>query len=200
MYIYHFTKFENLLKILKSGRLFFSDLKSTNDPSEGIYPTVLIEKCLRNVCINKDEFNNIIRFFNINTALNENLNVYSISFTANNSNIHMWMEYGKYAEGVAIAFDLELLSKLLKEQTDNYLSLDKVHYDEKAVKNWIEKIYKQCKPTNDFMGMEGKILALYPYIKDKSYKTECEFRVSFVSSKPDTSTDSGGIMALAITI
>lgn len=194
MYIYHFTKLSNLLKILKSRRLFFGDLKYANDPSEGIYATEIIENCLRSICSNKDEFNNIICFFNINTSLNESLNVYSISFASNNSNIHMWMEYGDHARGVAIAFDLELLSKILEEQTDNYLSLRKVEYNENNVKKWIEKIYHQNKATNNFMEMENQILALYPYIKHKSYKTEREFRVSFVSSEPDTSASSDDML------
>ena len=194
MNVYHFTKFDSLLKILKSGKIFFGNLKYANDPSEGLYPATVIENCLRDICESESEFRNIVAFFNINTISNENLNVYSISLTSVLSNIHMWMEYGDYARGVAIAFDVEKLLELLNKETKEYLAFKPVQYDKQAVKDLVEGIYRKNKQNNEFLEMEYAILALYPFLKDKSYRTEKELRIAFVHSEPDTSPNSNEML------
>ena len=187
MKIYHFTKFENLKNILTSGRLFFSNLEYSNDPNEGIYPTMIIEDCLRNVIENKKEFSQTNVLFNMNTVSNSNLHIYSISFTSELSNIHNWMEYGDYGKGIAIAFDFEKLVDILNKETNGRLSIKKVEYDKTAVQKYVVKTYEENKDNDihNLMTPLEKILPCYPFIKHATYKIENEYRIAFVSSDAD---------------
>jgi len=193
MKLYHFTRFENLINILESNKLFFSNLKYSNDPSEGLYPIEVIRDCLQKICKDEGEFKTIFRHVNANIISNENLNLYSISFTSELNSVHSRMEYGDYARGVAIEFDTDKYNEIIEKKANSNLNIKSVYYDVKCVRREIETIYKNNIEDKNFFELAKQILLVYPIVKDDLYKIENEYRICFVDGKPYMHSADDGI-------
>lgn len=188
MNIYHFTKFESLLSILRSGRLYFSNLKNVNDPSEGLYSTRVIANCLKENEKNNNDISTLVLFYQNTIDHNQDLNLFSISFTGCVNNLHMWKEYGDYGKGVAIEFDKEKFTNLIdcytnKNKNDaDFLQIKEVIYNKKTVSELIKGFFQNKELNSNNVKLVSNIICLYPLTKHNRYKIEKEYRICFVCS------------------
>lgn len=90
--IYHYTKFENFEKIIKSKTLHFSELGKSNDSTEG---NILLED------IKKDYPRLFTKYFNINKIKNK---VFVGSFCCDKDNEFLWRKYACDYTGFVIGF------------------------------------------------------------------------------------------------
>ena len=170
--IYHFTSIDSFTNIINSNVLFFSKISScSNDPSEGRYQQEYIFNYIKNNYLNYN-----LTLFNMNTTKNLLLNLYTISLSLDLYNIHNWMEYGNYGNGIAIEFDKEKLEQFI-EKLSPFMNSRKVEYIEKNINNNIKKVF------DDKESPDIKLLLLYPFIKHRVYKCEKEYRIAFVGNE-----------------
>lgn len=113
--LYHYTKFENAIKILESKSLLFSELKRMNDINESLRPIMYFA----DLDASRDNVQEIVK------KLHDELYKYrQLSFTkddekdekAGYSISAMWGHYAEKGYGVCLVFDKQ---KLISELPDN---------------------------------------------------------------------------------
>ena len=170
MTIYHFTSIDSFFKIISSGRIFISNLKNSNDPSEGKYQLEAMRNELR-------KYNRNFSLFYQNTMHNDDLSMYCLSFSSYLNNIHNWMEYGQYGEGIAIGFDYKKLLNKLKRENLSFLEVQKVVYSKQKLKKIIEEVIVDDKNDEVDLGLIQKLLMIYVAFKHDAYSIEKEYRI-----------------------
>lgn len=112
--LYHYTKYQSLLKILESMTLKFGNLENTNDPKEYFEPNF--------------EFTTGSLWDDDEGKIREELNNYKIICFSTDSEIpgyahpRMWSQYGGENEGCCIVLDQDKLEKEIKK-IENFLRI-----------------------------------------------------------------------------
>ena len=161
--LYHFTKFDNAIKILLSKRLKFSKAHNTNDINE-IYRA--------NQLLNIDDE----KLFAPNAQLKKELEMYrQISFSIYKYGIppflnsSMWGHYADNANGICLIFNKR---KLLESIQNKYKKprFKSIKYTKNSIQKMKNIDQRDYRPTN------RNINDIF-FSKDKDWKYEQEYRV-----------------------
>ena len=105
---YHYTDAAGLLGIIQNGRLWATDLRFLNDPSEGTYlPERLLELMASKPGGVSDTEQKIIK--GVKDALHSprsNYPAFCVSLSANGDLLSQWRGYGDFGKGYAIGLNL----------------------------------------------------------------------------------------------
>lgn len=196
--IYHYTSPDSLLSILKTGKLWFSDVNYLNDESEIEYTYQILKKKIgeHKDIINKDFFNKIEASIN---RFPKNLfdylsrtTYYIASFSTNPNNPKLWDEYTKTSNKIGYNIGLyktNIIAKIenkIKQQV--FLIHNRVIYSEKEQEAIIENLLLEC---NSFLRNSNSNKALFEtsrmflsfiqifslFFKQSCFKNEQEYRI-----------------------
>ncbi|WP_449429952.1 DUF2971 domain-containing protein [Pseudomonas putida] len=105
---YHYTDAAGLLGIIQNGRLWATDLRFLNDPSEGTYlPERLLElMALKPGGINDIEQKIIEGVKNALLSPRSNYPAFCVSLSADGDLLSQWRGYGDFGKGYAIGLNL----------------------------------------------------------------------------------------------
>ena len=121
--IYHYTDGTGLRGILESGKLWFTDIFSLNDPTElrhGLNSAIEILKQLKN---NKSqELDFFLKVFQkmVNSHIESTAHHFICCFSKDGDDLGQWRAYADNGRGYAIGFDGDMLTEVfLKSTTEN---------------------------------------------------------------------------------
>jgi hypothetical protein len=120
--LYHYTNAAGLKGILESGKLWLSDIRSLNDPSEISHPFSRVIKILEEVVASIHpagaKFTNNIKAFAESGLLQNVAHFFVCSFSSEPDDLYQWQSYAEQGCGYAIAFDGKLLENVFITQSD----------------------------------------------------------------------------------
>lgn len=106
---YHYTDANGLIGIINSGRLWATDIRFLNDPSEGVFfPERLLQIMEKSQMHNNDLINKIIS--GIRTSMEHPRSSHStfcISLSRKGDQLSQWRGYGDFGKGYSIGFNIE---------------------------------------------------------------------------------------------
>lgn len=204
-YLYHYTSQTGLLGIIKTGKLWMTDILYLNDSSEFLHTIELIKSeiterrlslpprkgMLTSELTKEDIINNKINdvFDRIEESLNSNLKYfngltgYVFSFSKKRDDINQWRGYCPKEGGFCIGFDTKKLESKIKNKSG--YKIDKCTYgsneNDNKVKRLFDKIYEIFSSDENIESilmiyLIGMIL-MSSFIKRESFSTEFEYRI-----------------------
>lgn len=205
--LYYYTSSDTMRYILTKGNIFATNLKYMNDGEE--YVNGLTE--LREVLNEKYKDNAEISREIFEDAVNQQPNIYSISFSRERDLLSQWSMYAKES-GVSIRMDFSddtdkqkyevpTNDPKIKKQLDNpgphkvyYLTkhvMEKSEYDETCRQIILDMENKHTvvplKMLEDIQdGINGIWQLLAPYVKRKEFFQEVEYRMTFALNSLET--------------
>lgn len=177
---YHYTDAQGLLGIIKNGRLWATDIRFLNDPSEGSF---LPERLISLMESKPGGINNTERevITGLQDALrnpNSNYSSFCTSLSANGDLLSQWRGYGSFGKGYAVGLSLEGL--LPHPQVASYydviygddgleeLAFDLLDLFVSSVNKWKDMMFDEWVST---------LSVLAKSFKDPSYSEEQESRL-----------------------
>jgi hypothetical protein len=167
--LYHFTKFDTALKIIKSGKLKFNVLSKMNDALE-------MDKHIYNLIIDIDKD----RLIDTNDIKKEIYNYEQISLTEDKRRFgsygfelhQLWGHYAENTTGVCFVFDRERLIETLSDSKENNF-----HGAVTYVENFTQDQFTNV-PNNDEIKVWVKENAQRLFFtKRKEWEHEQEYRI-----------------------
>lgn len=106
---FHYTNATGLVGIIESHRLWATEIKFLNDPSEGSYfPGSIIKKMIDSAKINnKTHEAIIISLRNKIKKLNDEMGIFTVSFCDNGDLLSQWRAYGSFGVGYAVGLQIQ---------------------------------------------------------------------------------------------
>lgn len=193
--LYHYTTAQGLLGILESGRLWASNSRFMNDPSEIVYATQLF----RRVALAEiDAFNARFKVKGVELLrmlitswlqeYEENARVYVSCFCKSGDLLSQWRGYGAYGGGYAIGFDGKHVGESKLTQPPQGAYLRKVIYDPELQERLVREQVRAVREINAIGNLAGifDVLGLNLFswffseslncFKDPAYAQEEEWR------------------------
>lgn len=139
--LHHYTTADGLMGILKSGRLWATNSRYLNDPTELLYGVRLIRSVITEELATRPArrlgpYAEWIRF--MLDEYEQNAKVYLCCLCENGDLLSQWRGYGAYGGGYAIAFRSKYMgARDLGDAPDPYLILRKVVYDARVQRAFI---------------------------------------------------------------
>ncbi|MEL7571278.1 MAG: DUF2971 domain-containing protein, partial [Eubacteriaceae bacterium] len=182
--VYHYCSVETFLNIVQSKTLWLSDILKSNDSKECTWI--------------KDRINNqIIEHLSKTDAvalnawnewyISADMTTYVTCFSERKDFLSQWRAYAQDGKGLAIGF----LKKHLLELNDNlptHMIFDKVIYNEKQQKRFIDETANACISKMIQKGVGHIALSFdsdykvkFPLYKNSSFDEEKEWRIIFTS-------------------
>lgn len=187
---YHYTDAAGLLGIIQNGRLWATDLRFLNDPSEGTFLPERLLGFMRSKLggITDAELKIIDGLKEALHSPRSNYGAYCVSLSANGDLLSQWRGYGSFGKGYAVG--LKLGASYPHGQIAHYydvvygdeglaeLAIDLLDLFVAASVKWKDQMYDEWAYT---------LNALAKSFKDASYSEEQESRL--VCSKSDEGVD-----------
>jgi hypothetical protein len=140
--LYHYTNAAGLVGMLQSQRLWATNSRFMNDPTEVEYAANMIREALNAEKDHRDPglFRNVRRDLNecLHVYENENEN-YLTCFCKNGDLLSQWRGYGAVGGGYAIGFDARYLGPIVFPPDHPQPVLRRVLYDQKLQRRLIRK-------------------------------------------------------------
>lgn len=184
--LHHYTSTEAFEGIIKSGNLWFNDLRASNDPREIIFPTEELMSAIKKFDVESipPEEREIKMQISLNLFQQlKTLKVFSVSLTPNSDDRVFWQEYGNQGSGLSIAFrPRSLIDMPVRIQKVNYIDENENDVFEKVYKLQLEKIagydVESFPLTNEIDIVVELISEIYS-TKHSSWSDEREVRLTF---------------------
>jgi len=120
--LYHYTNAAGLKGILESGKLWLSDIRSLNDPSEISHPFSRVISTLQEVVASSHpagtKFTNNIKVFAESGLLQKVAHFFVCSFSSEPDDLYQWQSYAEQASGYALGFNGKLLENAFITKPD----------------------------------------------------------------------------------
>ena len=112
--LYHYTNAQGLRGILESGRVWFTDYRHLNDPSELTHGIKVAHDVARSLCEDADErvrlfLENFIHMLRADNFTG-NLEFFIASFSRKRDDLNQWRAYADNGKGYAIGFAPEMFA------------------------------------------------------------------------------------------
>jgi len=193
--LFQYTSIDGLKGMLESKKIWFSDLRSLNDPRELIFGHGQIQSemaHLRNDRSSKWSPDLIERLINLVNQSIKNTDYYSCCFCPRGDQMPMWRHYGAEGKGVAIGFRPRAL-------TDFPGRFQKVRYlrqqddDDSLYELLRELLEKAGADKGDIVNektieLGSAIMAHCTSVKHSSWDHEAEIRCTYTQPKTREST------------
>ena len=201
-FIYHYTKFENFLKILESKTFYLFSSDQMNDYKENI----AIREVLKNV-INQKKLNipdDHLKKLNEFMENKTNKGITYIScFTELRDSLSQWWGYGDNGNGICLVIDpknLEIEYNLSSQPIESCLLFHNVIYSKEEQEKLIEEMLKFAFAYSDnsdnneyFILLLKELIDIFaPIFKVNEFKDEKEWRIIYLTMI-DSRTDFGFI-------
>jgi len=179
---YHYTDASGLLGIIQSSRLWASDIRFLNDPSEGtFFPERLLAIMDSQSSGRRGAGQKVIE--GLKASLQNPRSDYSafcVSLSANGDLLSQWRAYGSFGKGYAVGLDFGLKSILPHPQLAGYY--DVVYGDKGLVDIAIDLLDLFISATDKWKDMmydewSSTLRAIAKSFKDASYSEEQESRL-----------------------
>lgn len=191
--LYHYASLESFEKIVRSKKLWASELHYLNDASEIRYfGQIVIDEARRRIegnASNADALSQLIAW--ATNRLNHGPLVFATSFSEKGNLLSQWRGYCPNGIGVSLGFDP---SELIAATGNSDFALRKCSYDPKeqiaVAGNFIDKVLIACKNSVDptkahpsqkyhptFHSLEDEFLNCAAAIKHPSFSEESEWRL-----------------------
>lgn len=186
--IYHYTSFEGLKGILSSKRLWLTDFRHLNDPSEINYSLSIIEQQInRKTSPDKNILKNYL-LPGIKLAIEKSI-MATISFCESNKADYLpaWRWYGNDGIGFTIGIRTKLIQQFRDNNNDSslwFFNDYKINYARHSdFQDYVDKIldlavelFKKSKSRTILHVFASYLLPLLPQCKHSAYQEECEYR------------------------
>ena len=179
-FLYHYTNWDNLFNIIKSGNIWLSNALDTNDKLE-------LKSFINNLknalfCEQNIDYTLHKKFFNVVDSLLNIRTLFTFSLSKNEDDASQWDRYAFHGKGVCIRFSTKGILKLI----NNQLIFNRVFYDYKIKENPYYKILlpylqkKQETPTqfSSINSCAENLIIDSVIRKHKSFKFENEIRIA----------------------
>jgi hypothetical protein len=173
--LYHYTSYDNAIKILQSHTLLFGRLKDMNDINE-LYRPLAFFYHLRHENRNNDD---------IHEKMKEDFYKYQqISLTMDGNRMGfdipaMWGHYAQNGNGVCLVFDKsKFISYLNEEKRQRHIVFDKVKYK----KDYSSVVTYETDANNNLIPFRKREEKDYFFHKTKDWSYEQELRVIIKSN------------------
>jgi hypothetical protein len=194
-FIYHYTKFNTVIKILLNKKLLFNRLNKTNDPFEFMRyihnvrwknftndnGTIDIKE-INEINKFKDEINNIVkrqyRICSFCIDYEDISDNYVPYMNKGFSRSRMWSQYGIDHKGVCIIFNREKILNTITKKHRNVFAKD-ISYNDDLSESFntteiTSDVLKNIKPIE----WVNKNIEKYLFLKVEDYKNEYEYRIA----------------------
>ena len=149
-YVWHYTKLEAFLSIIKNKELWLSNLKYTNDPLEGEFSYDEFNRILA-LLAKKKPYKKIYEEF---LKMDKNMfkidsNIYSMSFSKRSDKMQHWQVYGDQFHGIAFRINVGKIKNRIAELgfVNQYLYYLEMKYQQKdleeSVGNYLQKLMNE---------------------------------------------------------
>lgn len=188
--LFQFTSNEGFRGILKSRSLWFSDLRSLNDPRELILGLGTLRELLEEIIEEEsEEWDTVfLRKFLIQSYNSlDNTDFYSCSFCLTGDSMPLWQHYGYDGKGVSIGFRPRALTDIpCRIQKVDYINKDSTLDDLKD--SFRLELSKFAKMNRNILAYEGiklssRILSICTSIKHSTWDHEKEIRAVYSQSR-----------------
>jgi hypothetical protein len=179
--VYHYTSQDVLLKIVKSGMLWATDILYMNDSDEFTYATKIAEevaefytpdqrKLLKGVFQELSEGMPWVREFS----------VYVVSFSAQGDLLSQWRAYCPPYGGVSLGFCAVDLANVAQEHPHNF-AFEQCIYDDTEQRRRIQSLFDKTVTDPNINTAQsfcrGEFIKLAPLFKHPSFSEEQEWRL-----------------------
>jgi Protein of unknown function (DUF2971) len=193
----HYTTGDTLIKIVRSGEMWSTQLSCLNDMKEFVFAIEELLKITRiRITENTDpDVDLLLRIVEkeLQTPNKEGVGIFVLCFSKNKDDLSQWRAYGAGEGGYAIEFDPKELGLAAMRRQNAYLV--KVEYDQDRQKlllndilDWTIKFYKEGllekNPSSkeewikEFLkAWADKVTAFAACLKHRSFKSEDEWRL-----------------------
>lgn len=180
--IYHYTDFGGLGGILASQKLWCTDYRYLNDPTELEFgKSVIFRAVLEHSALTPKVI------FELFKKLEYVYHVYTVSFSAEINKLSLWRYYANNGTGFAIGFKKDFFEPLKNQSEPDALDacVCKVNYGEqkniKIVEGFIKEFLEICNTPSERDKFISTLLChfirILPAIKDESFQDEYEIRL-----------------------
>ncbi len=183
MKIYHYCSLPTLFSIIQRGKIWFSDLKDSNDYLEDELIFDMFGLYLEKNC--STEFQKKVTELNQKELLRakNKTSIYGICLTTDDDGILQWMTYGR-ENSVCLEFDRDELSKYFSQihifVGEEPPKVKEVHYVSKNSEEYNEEFRLMLKANENYIcNCYKELVDLSIYTKLKSWELEHEYRVAF---------------------
>ena len=181
--LYHYTDFNAMRGIISNGEIWLWNLRRMNDSQEMQYFIKQLKTAVKNQ-ISEDLHELTEKLFDENLKDFNSLCSYASCFSEYSDDASQWARYGKNGQGVCIAFDKELLSKI---GIECHTPLCKVNYasnvEEMDIVKELSEMIKTYSVSPELIDSE-KISQIFhnlvnnsPLFKHPSFISEKEYRL-----------------------
>lgn len=144
--IYHYCNCDAFKEIVKTKKIWVSDVRTTNDEGEYSKGFSIIQEMLKNELIGAHYVNS-----RSVQRIQKDFLILSVSFSNNGDLLSQWERYAKLSTGISLGFDKEMVSQnnLFNQYVKSMspvksrIQFSEVIYDEKAFKNEVRKYIKR---------------------------------------------------------
>lgn len=187
--LFHYTSYEGITRILQSRRLWLTDHKYLNDPSEIEHGKHIIINSIQSHITNLNNIN-FLRFL-LNEIIDNKYKTYIFSFCENPDYLPAWRYYGNNGSGFSVGFKKEYFTSPLNQPCPrDAMLLFQIKYSENAFSQEINRIFETAEEVlpgwheNDFnfimpylSSLISNLIAILPTVKNSDYKDEKEWRL-----------------------
>lgn len=172
--VYHYTSLDAAMKVIESGKVWCSNLRYSNDPSEAEYGRGLLDKVL--------DADPDLKLDGLRSGI-ANLDTYAIAFSAEGDLLPQWRAYCRNGRGVALGVDFDTL-----HQRQSMVFM-RVIYDEDEQRQYITDMLDVFRAPllaardNDFKldplvrDLAGYLAIIRSAMKSTAYESEREYRL-----------------------
>src|SRR4030042_6131247 len=206
--LFHYTSAPALLGIIKSNKIWATNIRYMNDSSELSYTYDLANEIITRM--RSEQKNKIAQYFfecfadyiKGNNLYNYFFDVYAFCFCEDGDQLSQWREYAERGIGFAIGFNAEMITDKHVQQYKNY-GLVKVIYERSTQIKYLEYVIiscmhelsslaKLCKKMQmpdlvfDFCrALDAGISTYAVQYKDKAFQEEKEWRIVYIQPSID---------------
>jgi len=186
--LYHYTSFAGLKNIIKERKLWHTDYRFLNDPTEIEYgkDKILTALSMSKIYDYPYQFDLARKFFD---QLSTNLSLYIACFSTEIKKLALWRYYASNGAGCAIGFNENFYALDKSAETLGNAHICKVRYGHKdafKVINPFIAAYKAYNDKEDLKAFSAFLCYLTPLLlllKDDSFKEEEEIRLVHIEGK-----------------
>ncbi len=182
--LYHYTNFNGLMGIVRSGVLWASDIRYMNDSAELQHTADLIRDEVQRRSESNCQHLELLQQFQqwVSNRINSGHMVFAASFHTNGNLLSQWRGYSEVGKGVSLGFDLAHLTACARAQR---FEIARCIYDAaqqaSLIAQVIDAVIEYSQAGESFAQITDKIesdlLRIAAVLKHPSFEEESEWRL-----------------------